>query len=97
MDSDIVRFLLCLLEEGNEPAQEQEVRNVFGKFRALFVSVLLSGVEGTSRTVQSVQARYHMLFPVCYLHTSSCGGVLVTNARCRGCRRSSKLETLTPP
>lgn len=25
MDSDIVRFLLCLLEEGDEPAEEQEV------------------------------------------------------------------------
>lgn len=26
MDADIVRFLLCLLEEGDEPADEQEVR-----------------------------------------------------------------------
>ena len=26
MDADIVRFLLCLLEEGDEPATEQEVR-----------------------------------------------------------------------
>lgn len=25
MDADIVRFLLCLLEEGEEPAEEQEV------------------------------------------------------------------------
>jgi len=25
MDADIVRFLLCLLEEGDEPADEQEV------------------------------------------------------------------------
>eukprot|EP00903_Cladosiphon_okamuranus_P018654 g17169.t1 len=57
MDADIIRFLLCLLEEGDEPAAEQEVR---ARLRGLG-TMRLAMLEALERMAGSPRCESHLI------------------------------------